>query len=208
MAEQIQLFAYRDCILLTLNDRIIAYNVPPLLPYTPSEAAPEYEPLISIFLSPKSSDSFFIEYNNVTASLPTSNRAHHLFLVDFHHLTVLEVHDINPTHNPRLANKLPFFGGSLEINDARFRTGVKDTYIDTCAEWLCLTAFDGTAVSVSLFKAIFISTPQEQINFSFFSSKLGHPPSFDVLFHEFSPVLGRNCLLTTKGDVIILDYLG
>ena len=176
----------------------------------PAQDLPEHGPVTVIEPKSRSADSFYISSSNVIPHCSTSYLPHHhLFLVNSNKLSVFAVEDNDEIKSATAPNKKTIFKGCLGITDARLHAATRGTVMDhSDGKLYLLSFFENKDCLISLFNAN-PRPPQEEnhsIELDFVSTTLEHPRSVNMALVEFSAFLGRYCLLTPEGDVVIMDY--
>lgn len=184
----------------------MVYNIPTLSPRVLENALIEHKASLVIALPSQTADSFYIEQGFMPEP-PASNIPRYILRVDSNQLTVLEVKDTNPSHDPLIPNKLPTVKAVADIIDPTFQDAAGDALLDRCEEHLFLAAADSTGVSVSMLNGGPFPGNNANVDLELVKTRLDHHAAIDVHLQSFCPLLGREYVLTATNDVFVFDYL-
>ncbi|PPQ75585.1 hypothetical protein CVT26_012675 [Gymnopilus dilepis] len=208
MGPECSLFPYRDTIMFASKDKVSIFNVPSTLhSYVPGqEAISKYEPSLVVTVPSKVSESYYIDYPNATPTPPKSTVVHYLLRLHPHQLTLLEITDIFG-RDSLIPKQLPIKKKILDARDVRAFTALHRRDIDGCEGCLSLSGVDSDGTSICMLNVVASPGAGKDPKIGFIKASLNHLVNIDLVIQEFCTFLGRECVLTAGGDVVIFDYL-
>ncbi|PPQ96972.1 hypothetical protein CVT26_006452 [Gymnopilus dilepis] len=209
ITEEAYLLPFHDTIIFASKDKIAVYNIPPTTcSYLSGQIIPKHEASHIVEVPSVTFDAFYIQHCVRSPTSQESADPCHLLRLDSQQLTVLEIIDI-PSDQSLIPKKHAKRKGAVDVSDVEAHAAARDNYIDGCDRCICISGFDSSkGASICMMDVRLSGEKGTNVDLAFVNASLGHSKDdAEVEVHEFCPILGRGCVLTTNGQVTLFDYL-
>ncbi|KDR79866.1 hypothetical protein GALMADRAFT_222813 [Galerina marginata CBS 339.88] len=207
VTPDLKFFCYDDSLMVALKDKVLIYNIPPLI-FDKSELVPTYfRPSMSLSsLIPDFNSCYISQY-----SWPISHVPQYICAVDTDEVVVHEIKNNRNVHDTTIPNKLPIFAGSAQVlnDDSHFEEDIYDKFVlDQSDGHVFIGCVNSEAADFAIFTFEVVNSPRREHNFKLTKTYMCHDSTLGIDCQQFCPSMGRVCLLTDeKHELHVLDYL-